>query len=480
MGSISDVVFGASEDEIFATIHNYGVQSIWYTDDGGTTWTGKEGSLPDMPVKAILQSPLDPEEVIIGTELGIWYTTNFSSSNPNWQPAINGMSKVKVTDIDLRNDNAIYVSTYGRGIFSGQFQLDPNEDADGDGVLNGVDNCVDTANADQADADGNGIGDACQDTDGDGVLDIDDNCVNTANADQADADGNGVGDVCQDTDGDTIFDSDDNCIDTANTDQQDTNGNGIGDVCDTSYENPSNIVLEVVSETCEGQDNGKVIITVNETYVTYRAFLVGPGVNLTQAISSTFSFEDLAIGAYTVCVAVDDRDYEQCFEINIDEATSLDAVFGLANNGDDDEEEVTSININSGTPPFTVSFNNEVIRITNENSFEVETNGSGLLEVISSKACEGVMSKFVEGVEVLKLTASPNPVINNLKIALPNIQDDEVSIQVYDVSGKLLANRKIAVQNSNYITIPFENFSNGIYFIKLNLNTPQTLKIIKK
>jgi len=90
------------------------------------------------------------------------------------------------------------------------------------------------------------------------------------------------------------------------------------------------------------------------------------------------------------------------------------------------------------------------------------------------------MSKFVEGVEVLKLTASPNPVINNLKIALPNIQDDQVSIQVYDVSGKLLVNRKIAVQNSNYITLQIEHFRNGIYSIKLNLHTPQPLKIIKK
>jgi hypothetical protein len=57
-------------------------------------------------------------------------------------------------------------------------------DSDGDGANDCEDNCVDAANADQADGDGDGLGDAC------------DNCPATANADQADGDANGVGDVC--------------------------------------------------------------------------------------------------------------------------------------------------------------------------------------------------------------------------------------------------------------------------------------------
>ena len=38
-------------------------------------------------------------------------------------------------------------------------------DPDGDGVLDGIDNCPDTYNWDQADSDGDGVGDACQEPD---------------------------------------------------------------------------------------------------------------------------------------------------------------------------------------------------------------------------------------------------------------------------------------------------------------------------
>lgn len=122
LGSISDIEFGATENDIFVTFHNYGVESVWYTSNAGVTWKSKEGNLPDMPVKSILQNPLAPNEVIVGTELGIWATKNFNHDTPNWTSAYNGMRDVKVLDLDLRAaDNSILATTFGRGVFTGQF-----------------------------------------------------------------------------------------------------------------------------------------------------------------------------------------------------------------------------------------------------------------------------------------------------------------------------------------------------------------------
>ena len=135
VGSVSDIELGANENEIFVTMHNYGVNNIWYTNDGGTNWSAKEGDLPDMPVKAILQNPLRLEEVIIGTDLGVWRTSNFFAASPNWVQSYNGMSNVKVNDLDLRDDNTVFASTYGRGVFSGKFTA---EVASVDDVLAGT------------------------------------------------------------------------------------------------------------------------------------------------------------------------------------------------------------------------------------------------------------------------------------------------------------------------------------------------------
>ena len=100
VGSVSDIEFGANENEIFVTMHNYGVENIWYTSDGGANWSAKQGNLPDIPVKAILQNPLKLEEVIIGTALGVWRTEDFFAASPTWIQSYNGMSNVKVTDLD--------------------------------------------------------------------------------------------------------------------------------------------------------------------------------------------------------------------------------------------------------------------------------------------------------------------------------------------------------------------------------------------
>jgi len=104
-------------------------------------------------------------------------------------------------------------------------------DTDSDTVVDALDNCPTTANADQQNADADAQGDACDncpntvnpgqnDTDTDGTGDACDNCPNQANVSQTDTDGDGIGDTC------------DNCPLYANASQDDADGDGLGDACD--------------------------------------------------------------------------------------------------------------------------------------------------------------------------------------------------------------------------------------------------------
>lgn len=107
---------------------------------------------------------------------------------------------------------------------------------DGDSYADPIDNCPLVANENQADSNGDGVGDACQtctagsgaDPDADGICGGADNCPTVKNPNQADADGDGVGDAC------------DNCPNTPNTLQTDTDHDGIGDACDTCPNDPGN------------------------------------------------------------------------------------------------------------------------------------------------------------------------------------------------------------------------------------------------
>lgn len=124
-GSISSIEFGDNEDEILVTLHNYGVNNIYYTTDGGTNWAVKDGDFADIPVKAIMMNPMDKDEVIIGTNYGVWQTDNFTDDNPTWGHSRNGMSSVKVTSFEFREaDNTVLASTYGRGLFTSTFIAD--------------------------------------------------------------------------------------------------------------------------------------------------------------------------------------------------------------------------------------------------------------------------------------------------------------------------------------------------------------------
>ena len=118
-GYISSIDIGASDNQILATISNYGATSVFETYGGGgsNAWNSIEGDLPDIPVRGGLYNKDNYNQVIVATDLGTWTSDDVSVSSPLWNPSNDGLANVRVDMLAKRSDGSMAAGTHGRGMF---------------------------------------------------------------------------------------------------------------------------------------------------------------------------------------------------------------------------------------------------------------------------------------------------------------------------------------------------------------------------
>lgn len=120
-GNIHCVNVGSSDNFLVATMTNFGINNVWYSSDGGTTWTAIDGNLPDMPVWWALFDPNDNNRLVIATETGVWTTDLVNGAATVWD--VNpGLPTTRVSMLRMRSsDRTVVAATYGRGLFTAVF-----------------------------------------------------------------------------------------------------------------------------------------------------------------------------------------------------------------------------------------------------------------------------------------------------------------------------------------------------------------------
>jgi hypothetical protein len=123
-GSISCIALGGSEDTLMVLFSNYGVNSVWKSDNGGTSWTEREGNLPDMPVRWGMFYPGKSDYAVIATETGVWGTGSMNMGTVTWEPCNEGMANVRTDMIKYRtSDHKLLAATHGRGLFTASWDV---------------------------------------------------------------------------------------------------------------------------------------------------------------------------------------------------------------------------------------------------------------------------------------------------------------------------------------------------------------------
>ncbi|MFN8252292.1 MAG: hypothetical protein U0V75_10450 [Ferruginibacter sp.] len=117
-GTVNSISVGSSDQFLVACVSNYGVNNVWVSSDGGTTWTQCDGNLPNIPVYWAVFHPDNNGKMIIATETGVWETESLNAGATIWAPSVN-FPTVRTSMLRYRSsDRTLLASTYGRGLWT--------------------------------------------------------------------------------------------------------------------------------------------------------------------------------------------------------------------------------------------------------------------------------------------------------------------------------------------------------------------------
>lgn len=117
-GNVSCIALGSSDRHLLACYSNYGITNLWVSYNGGSSWTGIDGDLPDMPLRWCMFYPGDSTRAIIATEGGVMSTDQINGSSTIWN-ASPSFPIVRTDMLKYRSsDGTLVAATHGRGLWT--------------------------------------------------------------------------------------------------------------------------------------------------------------------------------------------------------------------------------------------------------------------------------------------------------------------------------------------------------------------------
>ncbi len=119
-----DLEFDPSDENVlYAVFSGFGSDHVYKTTDAGDSWFAIDNGLPDVPTNTILIDELNPDDLYVGNDLGVYYSENGGVS---WEPFSDELPEA-VMIYDLNNSPAnrkIRIATHGHGIYQRNYVND--------------------------------------------------------------------------------------------------------------------------------------------------------------------------------------------------------------------------------------------------------------------------------------------------------------------------------------------------------------------
>lgn len=117
-GTVNCINVGTTDNNLVAVMTNYGINNIWVSSNGGSTWTAADGNLPDMPVRWAIFEPGRNDRLVLATETGVFTTDLVNGAGTVWEPNPT-FPTVRTDMLKMRiSDSTIVAATHGRGLFT--------------------------------------------------------------------------------------------------------------------------------------------------------------------------------------------------------------------------------------------------------------------------------------------------------------------------------------------------------------------------
>lgn len=104
--------------QIILVMSGFGIPHVWrgaVPASGSAAWTNISSNLPDIPVNALVIDPDDVNTLYIGTDIGVYRTTDAGAS---WSRFSNGLPNCAVFDLKLNQATRVLrAATHGRGMW---------------------------------------------------------------------------------------------------------------------------------------------------------------------------------------------------------------------------------------------------------------------------------------------------------------------------------------------------------------------------